>query len=296
MTRSIALALAALGLALAGPVGDVAPARAEDPPRRVVIAGGALTEIAFALGAGDRVVGVDATSSYPPEATERPDIGYFRRLSAEGVLSLNPDLLLAAPETGPEVALDQIGSAGVEIRTAPDIGGAEGIAPRIRFVGKALAKEQAADRLAQRVTSELETIRAKVAKLETRPRVLFIMLLRGGAPVVGGQGTEAHAILELAGGRNAAAGLTGYKPMTREAILGAQPDVVVMMESRAKAAGGIDKVLDRPDLKLTPAGKAGRGVTLPGMLMLGFGPRTPEAVARLAKALHPDASIAAAGL
>lgn len=292
MTRRRSLLLAAVVGAIAG----LAAALAEGgQPERVVIAGGDLTEIAFALGAGDRIVGVDATSTWPPEADDRPDIGYFRRLSAEGVLSLAPDLLLAAPEAGPEIALEQIAAAGVEIRTAPDLPGAEGIAPKIRFVGAALGRREVADALAARVEADLEEVRAKVARIETRPRVLFILLLRGGAPVVGGAGTEAEEIIRLAGGENAAAAVDGYTPMTREAILAARPDAILMMESRAEAAGGIADVLARPDIALTPAGRAGRGVVMPGMLLLGFGPRTPEAVARLARALHPEAA-AAAGL
>jgi iron complex transport system substrate-binding protein len=292
VTRRRPLVLAALVGALAGFAAAIAEA---GPSSRVVVAGGALTEIAFALGAGERVVGVDATSSHPPEAEARPEIGYFRRLSAEGVLSLAPDLLLAAPETGPEIALEQIAAAGVEIRTAPNLLGAEGIAPKIRFVGEVLGRMEAAEALAARVEADLSHVREKVARIGTRPRVLFVLLLRGGAPVVGGAGTEAAEIIRLAGGANAAEGVEGYTPMTREAILAARPDAVLMMESRAEAAGGIDAVLARPDIALTPAGRDGRGIVMPGMLLLGFGPRTPDAVARLARALHPEAA-AAAGL
>lgn len=292
MIRRPSLLLAALVGGLAGLAAGLAAA---DPPARVVIAGGDLTEIAFALGAGDRVVGVDATSTWPPEAETRPDIGYFRRLSAEGVLSLAPDMLLAAPEAGPAIALEQIAEAGVEIRTAPDLPGAGGVAPKIRFVGAALDRAEAAAALAARVEADLAAVREKVARIETRPRVLFVLLMRGGAPVVGGGGTEAEAIIRLAGGENAAAAVEGYAPMTREAILAAEPEVILMMESRAGASGGIAEVLARPEIALTPAGRAGRGVVMPGMLLLGFGPRTPEAVARLARALHPDAA-AAVGL
>jgi len=292
MTRRRSLILAAI----VGTVAGLAAAFAEaDPPARVVIAGGDLTEIAFAIGAGERVVGVDATSTWPPEAETRADIGYFRQLSAEGVLSLAPDMLLAAPDAGPAIALERIAAAGVEIRTAPDLPGAEGIAPKIRFVGEALGRAAPAGALAERVDADLAAVRAKVARLGSRPRVLFLLLLRGGAPVVGGAGTEAEAIIRLAGGENAGAAVEGYRPMTREAILAAQPDAILMMASRADAAGGIAEVLARPDIALTPAGRAGRAVVMPGMLLLGFGPRTPEAVSRLARALHPETA-AAAGL
>ena len=287
-TRRHVLAIVA---ALAG-----APAiRAGEGPPRVVIAGGDLTEIAFALGAGASVVGVDTTSTHPAAAEALPDIGYFRRLSAEGVLSLAPDMLLAAPDAGPEIALERIAAAGVEIRTAPDTAGAAGIAPRIRFVGDAVGRAAEARALSAEVEAELAAVREKVARLESRPRVLFVLLLRGGAPVVGGAGTQAAEIIRLAGGANAAAEIEGYRPMTREAILAARPDAILMMESRAEAAGGIAAVLARPDIALTPAGRAGQGIVLPGMLLLGFGPRTPEAVARLARELHPGAA-AAAGL
>lgn len=282
--------------ALVGTLAGLAAALAQGgPPGRVVIAGGDLTEIAFALGAGDRVVGVDATSTWPPEADARPDIGYFRRLAAEGVLSLAPDLMIAAPEAGPAIALERIAAAGVEIRTAPDLPGTEGIAPKIRFVGDAVGRPEAAAALAARVEADLARVRAKIARIETRPRVLFVLLLRSGAPIVGGAGTEADAIIRLAGGANAAEGIDGYKPMTREAILAAGPDALLMMESRAEAAGGIAEVLALPEIALTPAGRTARGIVMPGMLLLGFGPRTPEAVARLARMLHPEAA-AAAGL
>ena len=291
MTRRWTLFLAALFSAT-----RLAAASAEtETPERLVVAGGDLTEIVFALGAGDRVVGVDATSTHPPEAEARADIGYFRRLSAEGVLSLDPDMLIAAPEAGPEIALEQIAAAGVEIRTAPERAGTDGITAKIRFVGAALGRAEAAEALAARVESDLAEVREKVASIENRPRVLFVLVLRGGAPVVGGAGTAADVVIRLAGGRNAGAGVEGYKPMTREAILAARPDAVLMMESRAEAAGGIEAVLDRPEIRLTPAGRAERGIVMPGMLLLGFGPRTPEAVTRLARALHPD-SASAAGL
>lgn len=261
---------------------------------RVVVAGGDLAEIAFALGAGDRIVGVDSTSTFPPEAAALPQIGYLRRLSAEGVLSLRPDLLLLAPDAGPDVALAQIEAAEVPVMKVPDVAGAAGIAPKIRFVGAALGREAEAEALAATVEARLAAIAEKVAALGPAPRVLFILHLESGAPLVGGAGTSADEIIRLAGGANAASTLEGYRPMSREALIAAAPDVILMMESRADASGALDAVLARPDLALTPAGREGRAVALDGMLLLGFGPRTPEAVRALARALHPGAE--AAGL
>lgn len=275
----IRAALLALLLAL--------PARAAD---RVVIAGGDLTEIAFALGAGDAVVGVDQTSTEPVAATALPQIGYVRRLSAEGVLALAPDLVLAAADAGPEIAFDQLAAAGVAVARAPGGNGPDSVVDKIVFVGAALGRPTQAAALADLVRAEFAAVAAKVSRIPDRPRVLFVLSTEQGAPLVAGSGTSADAMIGLAGGVNAAAGIEGFKPMAPEAILAAVPDLVLMMAQHAARAGGIGAVLARPDFAQTPAGRAGRGVTMEGMLLLGFGPRSPQAVADLARALHPGAA------
>ncbi|MEO1775509.1 MAG: ABC transporter substrate-binding protein [Pseudomonadota bacterium] len=285
---------ALLGLGLIA-ITAALPARAQDEPQRIVVAGGDLTEIVFALGAGDRVIGVDQTSNYPAGAAEREQIGYVRRLSPEGVLSLSPDLLLAAHDAGPDVAMEQLAAAGVRIARAPETETAADIAEKITFVGEAIGRREEAAALAEAFTTDLRAVGDKVAALSDSPRVLFILSIRGGSPLVGGTGTTAHEMITLAGATNVGAGIEGYKPMSREAILATAPDVILMMEQHAERMGGKEEILALPEIALTPAGQAGRAVTMEGMLLLGFGPRTPAAVAELARALHPE-SAAASGL
>lgn len=266
------------------------PAIAGDRAARIVIAGGDLTEIVFALGAGERVVGVDQTSTFPPEAAALPQIGYVRRLAPEGVLSLSPDLMLAADDAGPPVALDRLRAAEVEIAQAPSTETASDVAEKIRFVGETLGLAPEAAEAAAAFETDLAAVQAKVAQLPTRPRALFILSIRGGAPLVGGRATEADEMLTQAGAENVVTGFEGYKPMNREAILASQPDVIVMMAQHAQRSGGIDSILARPDIALTPAGRNKRAVTMDGMLLLGFGPRTPQAIADLAAAMQPEAA------
>ncbi len=260
---------------------------AAESPERVVIAGGDLTEIAFALGAGASIIGVDSTSKVPAAATELPQIGYVRRLSAEGVLSLAPTHVLLADDAGPEVALDQLRAAGVRLSVAPKTDRPEQVAAKIAFVGEALELPARAALLSSQYSARLEAVFAAVARIEARPRVLFILSVKDGAPLAGGQDTSAEAMIEAAGGMNAALGFEGYKTMSSEAVLAAQPDVILMMEEHAERLGGSDKLLGRPDIAQTPAGKTGALIAMEGMLLLGFGPRTPEAIAELARALHP---------
>lgn len=260
--------------------------------QRIVIAGGDLTEIAFSLGVGDQIVGVDQTSLYPPAATELPQIGYVRRLTAEGVLSLAPDLVIAADDAGPEIAMEQLAASGVTVARAPETPMPADIADKIRFVGTTLGLEAEADQMAAAFRERLGEVLGKVAKLPETPRVLFILTVRGGAPLVGGRDTSAHVILEAAGAENAAAGFEGFKPMNQEAIISSAPDAILMMSQHAERAGGIESIMSRPEIALTPAGKNNRFVTMDGLFLLGFGPRTPEAIAELAAALQPAAAAA----
>jgi len=269
-------------------LGMAAPLRAE-PPQRLVSAGGDLTEIIVALGMDDRLVGVDTTSTYPPRVTDLPQIGYVRSLTAEGVLSLAPDLMIASHDAGPATALDQLRAAGLTVALAPDIEGAPGVPAKMRFVGDLLDRESQAEELAATFEQDMADVARVIDQLEDRPKVLFILFVRDGTPIVGGRGSSADAIITLAGGQNAADGIEGYKPMNREAMIAAAPDVVLMMTRYVESEGGLDRILARPDVALTPAGQARRAVVMDGLLLLGFGPRTPQAVRDLARALHPQA-------
>ncbi len=274
--------LAAVLLAL---ILSAAPAAAAE---RVAIAGGDLTEIAFALGAGDRVVAVDSTSTTPEAASLLPQMGYLRRLSPEGVLSSAPDLLIAAPDAGPPSALERIAAAGVEVALSPEADAPGRVPEKIAFMGRVLGREAAAEALAARYRADLAAAQVEAARLDGRPRALFVLTIDAGAPLVAGRGTSADAMLAAAGAENAAAALEGWKPMSREALIGAAPEAIVMMTGHAERVGGLDAVLARPDVALTPAGRDGRAVALDGSLLLGFGPRTPEAVVALARALRGD--------
>lgn len=125
-----------------------------------------------------------------------------------------------------------------------------------------------------------------MARLERRPSVLFLLSIGGGAPLAAGRGTSAAEIITLAGGRNAVQAFEGFKPLSAEAAIAAAPDVLLVTDRSLAALGGRESLLARPELALTPAGRARRVVAMDGLLLLGFGPRTPDAALRLASALH----------
>ncbi len=281
--RSLLFPLLLLALAV-----SQAAAGAGEPPRRVVSVGGDLTEIVYALGAQDRLVAVDSTSSYPPAAEALPDVGYLRQLAAEPILALDPDLLLLAEEAGPPAVIAQLREAGVAMLRVPDSESPAGVGDKVRRVAAALGLEAEGRALAARIAATQREVAARLAPIEARPRVLFVLSVGRGAPLAAGQGTAADSVIALAGGRNALQGVEGYKPLSPEAAVGARPEVILVTEATLQRLGGRDALLARPELAASPAAAAGRLVAMDALLLLGFGPRTPQAVAELAAALHPQ--------
>ena len=134
----------------------------------------------------------------------------------------------------------------------------------------------------------MAALTARLAKATGKPRVLFLLSMGGGAPQAAGKDTAADGIIRLAGGANAIDGYAGYRPLTPEAVIASRPDVVLVTRQTAQAMGGAQAVLDQPALRQTPAGRAGKVLEFDTLLLLGFGPRTPQAALELAMALHPE--------
>ncbi|HEY0212494.1 MAG TPA: hemin ABC transporter substrate-binding protein [Paenirhodobacter sp.] len=257
-------------------------AQAQD---RVLPLGGAVTEIVYALGEEGRLVGRDSTATWPAAALQLPDVGYVRALSPEGVLSVTPDLIVMEQGAGPAEAIEALRGAGVKIVTVPDVYTPEGVAQKVRVVADALAVPEKGAALAQKIQTDIAEARARVAADTGRkPRVLFILANTGGRLMGSGTATAADAIITLAGGKNAVSGFTGYKTLSDEAITTAAPDIVLLME-RGDGSVQADAILAHPAMMHTPAGEHGAVVQMPGLLLLGFGPRTAEAIDTLHKAL-----------
>lgn len=274
---------ALLAIVLAGPAGAEG---SSDAAARVIGLGGTVTEIVVALGAGDRLVGRDTTSGYPPSVLALPDVGYLRQLSAEGVLSLSPDLMIAEADAGPPEVVAQLQATGLGYVTLPQDWSADGVAARITTVGAALGREAEAARLAHDVSARLAETEAKAQALPApRKRVMFVLSLQGGRIMAAGQGTAADAVITMAGAENALQGFEGYKPVSDEAVQAAAPDVVLMMDRPGALDRPAAEVLALPAFAGSPAAQNGALLQMDGLRLLGFGPRLPDALADLQAAL-----------
>ncbi len=265
---------------------SVSRLRAE-PDRRIVSIGGAVTEILYRLGHSSEIVGVDSTSLYPAEALKtKANVGYVRALGAEGVLSLNPSLVLASESAGPPDALRLIEQAGVPIIRVSDEPSPHGIVKRVEMIAQAVGASDAGAALVAEIETGFKRLAEARAKVARPARALFVLSVQNGRPLVGGQGTTADAILQLAGATNVAASLNGWKSLSDEGLIAAAPDAIVMMQHGP--GGEAPDVFTFPAFAATPAANGRRQIVMDSLYLLGFGPRTPDAARELMAALHPD--------
>lgn len=254
---------------------------------RTVSIGGAITEILYALGLESRVVGVDTTSLYPAAALhDKPNVGYMRQISAEGVLGLNPTLILAIQGAGPRETMDLLETAKVPLVLVPETFSEEGLVEKIRLVGHAMGVDARAECLSTAVTADLVQLRALRAKVTKPVRVMFVMSLQNGRAMVAGHKTAADEIIRLAGAANAVDDYDGYKIIGDEAIVAARPDVVLSIE-RGKDSVQADAVYTHPGFALTPVAAHKSFITMDGLYLLGFGPRAASAARDLSVKLYP---------
>jgi iron complex transport system substrate-binding protein len=248
---------------------------------RIVSLGGDVTETIYAIHAQDELAAVDSTSTWPEAARKLPDVGYVRQLSAEGVLALRPDLILATHDAGPATVITQLRDAGVRIETLPASRSAADIESKIRTIGRLTGHDKEAAELASEVARQFASLATAVAAMPSHPRTVFLMSTGQGSPMAAGRETAADRAIALAGGLNAATGIDGYKAVSPESLAAMKPDVVLLMKEREDAVGGIAGVLGMPGIADTPAGKAKRIYFVEGQALLGFGPRTAAAASDL---------------
>jgi len=265
------------------PQADAGEAVAEGT--RIVSLFGDVTEILYALAVEDYIVGVDVSSVYPEAAQELPDVGFAGALNVEGVLALNPSIVIGGSivAPGPPGAVEQLEQAGVRVLVLPELVGLDSPGLKIRAVGEALGIPQRAEALAQRVEAEIAAA-GPGSEADAEPlSVLFVYLRRGGIQLISGAGREAETIITAAGGvdAGAAAGIEGWQPLSPEALLAINPDIYLVMELGYDAVGGLDGLLDIPGMSETAAGRHRRVIVMEDILLLGFGPRMAESIVQL---------------
>lgn len=264
---------------------------AEQTKQRIVVLGGELTEIVYALGAEDALIAVDATSQWPKQATSLPQVGYLRNLSAEGIISLLPTVILASEDAGPESVLKQIKGVGIPIKQFSSEKTIDAVLSKITGIAKQLDRVDAGKKLATQLAADMARLQDKLVGTTHHPRVVFFLTLSKGAPLVAGKTTGADAMIKLAGGDNVIQDFEGYKPANTEMLISLAPDFILVSTRMVDAMGGINKLRQLPAIKLMTQTEHQKIVIMDTLYLLGFGLRTGKAALELADNIHPELKI-----
>ncbi|ASM30853.1 Hemin-binding periplasmic protein hmuT precursor [Serratia marcescens] len=245
--------------------------------QRIVSIGGDVTEIAFALGAGDDVIARDSTSLHPAAVKKLPDVGYMRQLNAEGILALKPTLVLTTELAQPALVLKQLEDSGVNVVSVPGDTTLQAVPQKIATIAAALQRVEQGKQLSEHYQQQL-------AAVDTSPlpvKVLFVMSHGGITPMAAGQHTAADAVIAAAGLKNAMQGFDRYRPLSQEGVIASAPDLLLVTTDGVRTLGGEQQLWTLPGLALTPAGKQRRVLIVDDMALLGFSLETPAALAKL---------------
>ncbi len=242
---------------------------------RIVSIGGSITETLYALGEGEKIVGVDATSIYPQEAKEKAQLGYRHAINIEGILSLKPDIIFASDKYLNDALARKLKTLELNLVLIKEEESKEGIISKIQILGKTVSKMNLAEKLINKI--EKDFLKAKSLQPEINDKKVVFIYARGGNRIfLSGKKTPAHKMIKLAGVTNSFSKVEGFKPITAESLLLSNPDAIVMLKSGAKSLK--DGPWSIKGLSKTKAGKNKSLIVVDDLAFLGFGPRTGESL------------------
>lgn len=247
---------------------------------KIVTLNGGITEIVAALGHEKEIVGTDVTSTYPEslKATAK-DLGHVRSMTIEPIMAVSPTLILASDkDINPEL-MGKIKASGIKTEVFKQEFTVDGTKKLIADVAKAIGNTDY-----QKLNDKIDADLKQIQPIAKKPKVLFIYA-RGNMLMVSGKNTPMASLIELAGGENAVNDFEDFKPLTPEAVVKANPDVLFFFTSGLQGAGGNEGALKMPGVSQTNAGKNKKIIAMDGGLVSGFGPRLGEAAVALNKLL-----------
>ncbi|MEJ2882147.1 heme/hemin ABC transporter substrate-binding protein [Pedobacter sp. GR22-6] len=250
-------------------------------PKRIITLSGPLTETVDALGSGAQIVAVDVTSTYPAYINKIPKVSKDRAISAEGIISFSPDLVLAPENMISKAIQYQLSSAGIKVVVIKQEYSPKGALAFIRQVAAALGNTAKGEELVKQTSASVEQALVSVKKNPKSPKVLFLYARGTGVMMVAGKDTSLDAVIRLSGAKNAAQGFSKFKPYTTEALVNANPDVILMFDFGYKSLGGINSILKMPGVSLSNAGKNKRIIEMDGELLTNFSVRLGQAISQL---------------
>jgi len=262
---------------------------------RIVSLNGTITELLYEFELEDNIVGVDVTSTYPASAKSITNLGHSSQLNTEAILALKPNLILIDDKMVGNKALNGLEASGIKIQAIKIPRTLEGSLEVAKQLKTALNKNIETTVLETKIAKNKEKLDALLSAKTTEPKVLFIYARGAQAMMVAGKNTFAESVITLAGGNSIVQEFEEFKPLTPEALLQYQPEVILMFDSglaslreEGNDKSGEEQLLGIPGILQTPAGQNRRIISMEGLYLSGFGPRASDAVLELATALHQN--------
>lgn len=255
-----------------------------EPPRRIVSLIPSVTEILYALGGEDRLVGVTDYCDFPPAARQKPSVGGMITPSLEAIVALKPDLVVATTDGNRQDTVEQLQRLKVPVYLVSANRLAE-VMEVIARLGELSGRREAVTPLMTRLEQRIRAVTKTVEPLP-RPRVLYVLWPE--PLIVPGRGAIVNELIHLAGGESITAGDPGtYPRFGLEAAVARAPQVIVL----ADHGSGRGPILREKWERLTslPALRAGRIHSVDGNLLHRYGPRLVDGLEQLARLIHPEA-------
>ena len=255
---------------------------------RIISAGAAVTEIIEALGAEEQLVAIDVTSEQP-SGKSLPVVGYHRQLSTEGLMALQPSLLIGSDEMGPDSTLNTLKQAGITVEVVNNEATIEGLNKRIEQIAHITGKQQQAVSIKRNVDKQVVALKSH--QPQDKKKVMFLLIHDGRPANVAGNHTTPNALIEMIGAINpAAASLESYKPISLESMIEMQPVVILVSGRIFDGLGGAVEIFKKmPMLSATPAGKAHKIISVDGKALVGgVGLKTLSEAERIQPLIYPS--------
>ena len=246
-----------------------------DDPSRIVSIGSSITEIIYFLNSQDQIIAIDITSNFPEDAKKFPSVGYIRNLSAEGLLSTNPSIIISEDDIGPKNIIKQIQDTKTELRIIPEEQTLNGIIQKIQCVGNIIGQQEEAEK---KISSEINPVINKIKEIKKEKdlsniKIMMILSTEGNSTVVAGSNTSGDSFIKMLGATNIFESINGWKAVTAETILLKNPDYIIIPEKDLHKQSNVNTISENMILKETNAGKNNGYIIKDGMAILGYGPR-----------------------
>lgn len=248
--------------------------------QRVIAIGGANTEIIYQLQAKDLLIGSDTTSYYPKAAQLLPKVGYHRALSAEGILALNPDLVILTNEAGPKSVIRQLEIANIKMLKVKSARNIDDVIANITKIANKLDRQQEAEKLIAKIKQQQKLL----TKSKTnKPKILIVHDHGSGSASAAGKNSAADAIIKLSGAVNVINEFENYKVISPEIIIAKNPDIIIVAKTMLDQISDQEQLKNNVAFEQSLAFKNKQIYVFDALEILGFGPRTVETAIKLNK-------------